>query len=279
MSNYHKEEEYHHILKDLSIHIEHIIRKDIKSPKKILFVNGALATYKSYYWAKKELNNLDLIFYNLPHFIPDENGSGKGKHISLETEVDILIKMLKKYKPDFLISMSWGGYSALHALAQETEIVEKALIASFSGKITPEMKEFIIKQDRCIVDGDYDGAIDLFNNNIGKYLHNTIKRAYKRYFKDLSRNKNLLAHLLQHFRNLLKMDPEKHMNKFSEIAANVLFLNGKLDDYTPGRHVKDLCRIIPDCSLKMVDNASHFLILENHKTASEVKGIIRDFFS
>jgi rhamnosyltransferase subunit A len=197
----------------------------------------------------------------------------------MDLEVKILIELIKRYEPDFLISMSWGGYSALLAMADEPDFIKRALVASFSGKITAKMKNFIIKQDKILSNGDIHGAIKHFNSTLGFHIHRTIKKLYERYFSELGENSHVVEYLIRHFRDLLKMEPAKYLDKFSNIKARVMFLNGKLDDYTPGEYAHNLAAVIPQSTVKIVDGASHFLILENQKTAREVKGIIRDFFT
>lgn len=277
--DYYEKQEYLKLFSDIDLRIEHVIRKDLENPPKILFVNGALATSKSYFWAKKELSNCNLIFFNLPHFETDHKNFNLDRKISMDLEVRILIELIKKYRPDFLISMSWGGYSALQAMADEPEFIKRALVASFSGKITAKMRNFIIEQEKILSSGDIHEAIKHFNYTLGFYIHRTIKKLYVRYFSELGKNIHVVEHLIRHFRDLLKMEPEKYLEKFSNIKASVMFLNGKLDDYTPGEYAHNLAAVIPQSTVRIVDGASHFLILENQKTAREVKGIIRQFFT
>ncbi len=112
--------------------------------KTILLVNGALSTTGSFGQTVKYLQpHYNLVLFDLPFSGQSRAHNPDDMIVSKEDEVDILLQLIDLYQVNHLLSVSWGGVSALLALSACPPSVEKAIISSFSPVLNEAMLDYI----------------------------------------------------------------------------------------------------------------------------------------
>lgn len=144
--------------------------------KTVLLVNGALSTTASFGQTVKYLQpHYNLVLFDLP-FSGQSRPHNPGETIvSKEDEVRILLGLIDLFKINYLISVSWGGVSALLALSESPASVEKAIISSFSPVLNEPMLDYIDKAQLYLAAREKRKIGALLNETVGKYLPRLFK--------------------------------------------------------------------------------------------------------
>lgn len=260
-----------------SIHVEEIVRPHRPRAKSILFVNGALASSRSFAWAISGLPDLNLIFYDLPHLGASKQYNKGATVVVPETEVAILRNLIDRYAPNYLASMSWGGVAALLALAGRPASVEKALVGSFSNRVTHAMRGLLQELDRLIEVRRHEDCAQLVNDTLGKHLPMGLKRANFSYLTGLGEDER--EYIRWHIKRMLQLDPAQFSGKVADISAEILFINGALDEYTTWPDAAAFARSFARNCFAVIPEAGHFLTAESIANARKVARIANSFLS
>lgn len=259
------------------VYVEKIIRTTNHDAPWILFVNGVLATTTSFYWAINMLPNHNLIFYDPPRAGKSLEKNNSVDDFPIDIDVLALTELNERYSPFGILSMSWGGFAALLMLGLRPGNIRRAVIASFSDKITPAMSDYLATIGPLIHSRRISEAGDLFCHTLGRYLPNRYKRGYVRYFAKLT--EPAFDHLIKHFDYLFGLKPETYTTTLPKIWCDCLFINGGLDLYTSPNDAQNLAALVPRSRTVVVPGAGHFLSMENVDTFRNVEIALREFFS
>ena len=244
----------------------------------VILVNGALATTTSFNQTVKYLKeHFNVVLFDLPYAgqSKEHNPIGDAEHLTKDDEVDILCHLIDRFRPDYLISISWGGVAALLALARGRNSVKRAVIGSFSPVLNAPMLDYINRAQVLLERRDRHGAADLLNSTVGKYLPRLLKLYNYRYLSSLPVED--CGQVAFHIRQILQLDSANYVEKLSSIKVPLLFVNGELDEYTSAQDVRALARHIPHCEFTTVSKAGHFLDLEGKHSWAEVRRITNGF--
>ncbi|KPX76239.1 3-hydroxyacyl-CoA-acyl carrier protein transferase [Pseudomonas syringae pv. maculicola] len=144
--------------------------------KTILLVNGALSTTGSFGQTVKYLQpHYNLVLFDLPFSGQSRAHNPDEMIVSKEDEVQILLQLIDLYQVNYLLSVSWGGVSALLALAQCPASVEKAIISSFSPVLNEPMLDYIDKAQVYLAAREKRKIGSLLNDTVGKHLPRLFK--------------------------------------------------------------------------------------------------------
>src|SRR5439155_18271781 len=109
-----------------------------------------------------------------------------------------------RYAPDYLISLSWGGMAALAALTQRPASIRRAIISSFSLRVTEPLRG-LCEDLVALADAQRLGeAARVAVEELGQHLPERMKDAYRRYFEMLSPAQ--VAYLHDHMKALPDLD-------------------------------------------------------------------------
>jgi rhamnosyltransferase subunit A len=258
------------------VQVEKIIRGHSPAAKSVLFVNGALASSRSFRWALAGLPNHNLIFYDLPHIGASKPFNRDTKIITPNTEVAILRHLIDRYAPNHLASMSWGGFAALLSLAEGPASVEKALIGSFSNRITDEMRVLLLQLDHLMAHRRYDECAQLVNETLGKHLPKGLKRLNFAHLMSMGEDER--EYILLHIKRMLQYDTLRISFDIKNIRAELLFINGERDVYTAWSHVNEFARSQARSRTVVIPEAGHFLTAENPASARKIARLANSFF-
>ncbi len=242
----------------------------------IILVNGALATTSSFNQTVKYLRpHFNIILYDLPYAGRSKGHSPNLAMLTKDDEVEILSSLIDRFKPEYLISMSWGGVAALLTLARRPPSIKKAVIGSFSPVLNEAMQDYLDKAQLYLGSRDHGSAARLLNETVGQHLPRLLKIYNGRYLLSLSEHE--AEQIAFHIQQIIALDSENYVDRFSEIDIEVLFVNGKLDEHTTPKDVEQLSRYIRKGRFVTVPSAGHFLELENKYARAEVRDAIFAF--
>ena len=244
----------------------------------VILVNGALATTTSFNQTVKYLKeHFNVVLFDLPYAGQSKahNVLVEGEHLSKDDEVDILRHLMDRFRPSFLISISWGGVAALLALARGGHTVKRAVIGSFSPLLNQPMLDYINRAEVLLEQRDRHSAANLLNGTVGKYLPRLLKLYNYRYLSSIPVED--CSQIAFHIRQILALDSANYVEKLSSIEVPLLFVNGELDEYTSAQDVRALARHIPHSEFVTVPKAGHFLDLESKHAWAEVRRITNGF--
>jgi rhamnosyltransferase subunit A len=244
----------------------------------VILVNGALATTTSFNQTVKYLKeHFNVVLFDLPYAgqsKPHNDGLNE-QHLSKDDEVDILSHLIERFRPGYLISISWGGVAALLALARGKSSIKRAVIGSFSPVLNAPMLDYINGAQAMLEQNDRNGAASLLNSTVGKYLPRLLKLYNYRYLTSLPVED--CAQVAFHIRQILKLDSANYVETLSAIRIPLLFVNGELDEYTSAQDVRALSRHIRNCEFVTVPRTGHFLDLESKHSWAEVRRLTNSF--
>jgi rhamnosyltransferase subunit A len=246
--------------------------------KTIIMVNGALATTVSFGQTVRYLrNNFNVILFDLPYAGRSKQHNDNSVLLTMDDEVDILLALIDRFEVNYLGSVSWGGVSALLALARRPTSIEKAVITSFSPRINAAMSDYLARAQAFMAKRDIIGGAHLLNNTVGKHLPRLVKLHNYQYLASLGSDERIYEQIDFHIRQILSLDADRYVDRFSSIRVPVLFINGALDEYTTADEVLELSAYIPDSHFGVVQSASHFLDLENRHAWRDVRNLFNGF--
>ena len=259
-----------------SIQFEDIFRSHRPAAKSVLFVNGALASSRSFRWALGGLPDHNLILYDLPHMGSSKQYNTGASVITLEAEVAILRCLIDRYAPSYIASMSWGGVAALLSLAECPVSVEKAIVASFSNRVTEEMRVLLEELDRLIALRRDADCAHLINDTFGKHLPAGFKRANYSHLATLGDGER--DYITLHIKRMLQFDQSHFSSEIKNTSAEILFINGGNDVYTPWPDVGVFAQSFARSQTAVIAQAGHFLTAESAANARKVARIANSFF-
>lgn len=259
-----------------NIYVEHqISNPDFET---VILINGALSTTTAFSHTVKYLqDDFNTLCFDLPYSGQSRPHNPRDRIITKDDEVDILSYLMDYFRPDFLISISWGGLAGLLALARQKTSVKRAFIASFSPFLNPAMYEYVSGARDLIAAGENAKAARLLNDTVGKYLPRIVKFYNYRYLSTLSNEEFQQVHF--HIEQILSLQPARYLREMQKIDIDLLFCNGMLDEYTTAADVKFVAPYLQRPQFATVAGAGHFLDLEGREPQVATRELIFDFFA
>ena len=260
------------------LHVEEHAASTAANAKTIVLVNGAIATTRSSAWATALLRHLRVVLYDAPHL------GGSKKHnpqvcapLSLQEEADMLLYILDHFRADYLASVSWGGLAALQALSTNPASVDRAVICSFSGRLSTRSRLLLEELLALVRRKDNSGAAALVNDTLGRYLPRRSKVANRIYLSALGQQER--DHIAAHIERVLTLDLESFAPQLRAITAELLFINGQLDDFTDHAGAAELALLMKNARVAVLPDAGHFLAGEGHRKAEAISRLMHSFLA
>ncbi|WP_411571888.1 alpha/beta fold hydrolase [Pectobacterium cacticida] len=240
-----------------------------------ILVNGALATSSSFlHWVKHLEGRVNTILFDLPFAGKSKTMNKSLSIITKEQEVEIINHLIRHYEPEIIMSVSWGGLAALMAANQNTDIIKKAVIASFSITINEKMERYILKARDYVYANKFSELGMLLNDEVGKYLPRALKRTNYKHIANLDIHEYHQACF--HLEQIIKLKDFDYKRLISKTSIPVIFINGERDEYTTCEDVKYLKNYLPNSEFYTVSHAGHFLDLENKQASLALKDIFEN---
>lgn len=189
------------------------------------------------------------------------NGSPK---LSLDEQVAILESVMCQIgiEKATICSASWGGVIALLFAISFPHRIERLLLASVGMRPNALMKDTIltgIKGEK----SNREHMAQIIINRFGGNLPARIKRQITNQFKIMPHER--LAAFCEHGLAVIAAGSLNKIVPLSRISNSTVIIYGENDKIIDYADVEELALQIPDCTIKIIPDAGHFLHLENEK--------------
>jgi rhamnosyltransferase subunit A len=244
----------------------------------VLLVNGSLATTASFAQTVRYLQPcFNVVLYDQPYAGRSRGLNPSRGPISRDTEASILLALIAHFAPSRVLSFSWGGVTALMALAQRPPGVERAAILSFSPRINPAMRDYLENGLDHLRACDRSRIGALINDTLGKHLPSLFKRYNHRHLSNLADTE--YAQMLFHIEQALALDAMNHDGCVANIRIPLQFINGQLDEHTTASDARLFAEQAADCQFQVIERAGHFLDLEHKSAWADTRGALLGFLA
>lgn len=206
-----------------------------------------------------------------PHYrivLFDFPNQGRGKVLSgpalvtLDEQVGILREVIKATGTNngvSLCSASWGGIIAMAFAARYPGQVKQLCLASLGTKANATMVE-TIKKGLAADPKNRQKMADILIDSFGQNLPKDIKDKIIKQFHSMSQE-NLNA-FYEHGLAVVSAKKIGDLIKLSDIREKTFLIYGEKDTIIDLEDVKFLASQIPDCQVRIIKGAGHFLHLE-----------------
>lgn len=243
----------------------------------IICVNGALSTTLAFRNCVKSFKNrVNVILFDLPFIGKSRPHNQLNRPLPKSEEVLILNSLIERYQPAYILSVSWGGLAALMALSTRPSSIRKAVVASFSTRITPAMHNYIERAKVLLDEGKNHEVATLLNDEVGKYLPGLLKQANHEHIKNLDQGTYRQASF--HIGQISSLCHKDYIDIFRKIDTPIMFMNGERDEYTTPDDIRDMGNYIQDCEFITIPEAGHFLDMESRPAAQYVGQLLNNYF-
>ncbi|MDD2679480.1 MAG: alpha/beta hydrolase [Candidatus Omnitrophica bacterium] len=206
-----------------------------------------------------------------PHYrvvLFDFPNQGKGRVVSgsrlvtLNEQVSILREVIKATGTNNTVSLcaaSWGGIIAMAFASRYPGQVKQLCLASLGTKANEAMIE-TIKQGLAVDPKNRQKMADILIDSFGQNLPENIKNKIISQFHSMSQE-NLDA-FYEHGLAVLSTKKIGDLIKLSDIKEKTFLIYGEKDTIIDLDDVKFLSSQIPNCEVRIVKGAGHFLHME-----------------
>jgi len=210
----------------------------------------------------------------------DFPNQGRGKVVSgpllvtLDEQMDILREVIKATgtnKGVSLCAASWGGIIAMAFAARYHGQVKQLCLASLGTKANDAMVE-TIKKGIAVDSKNRQEMADILIDSFGQNLPENIKNKITRQFHSMSQE-NLRA-FYEHGLAVVSTKKIEGLIKFSNIREKTFLIYGEKDTIIDFDDVKFLSSQIPNCEVRVIKGAGHFLHMENGDAFDIYKDIL-----
>jgi len=182
--------------------------------------------------------------------------------VSLDEQVDILYEVIKTVQLNgnsTICAASWGGVVAVAFASKYQHVVKRLILASLGTKTNEKMTETIKRAFQINME-DRKKMAEMLIESFGQNLPENIKQKIMSQFRTMS-EENLRA-FYEHGLFVISTKEISNLVNLANITAKTVLINGEDDTIIDLEDVKFLASQIPDCEIKIVKNAGHFLHLE-----------------
>jgi rhamnosyltransferase subunit A len=249
-----------------------------KAEQTIILVNGSMATTASFAQTVRSLHpRFNVVLYDQPYAGKSKPHNRNDKVLTKEEEAHILVELIEHFAADHVLSFSWGGVSALLALAQRPRRIKRAVISSFSPVLNAPMHDYLTRGAVHLGASDRFEVGQLVNTTLGKHLPSLFKRFNFRHISSLDAHEYAQMHF--HINDVLQNDLATTVQRAATIEVPCLFINGEWDEYTSHQDARLFARHIRDSHFSSISGTGHFLDMEHKAARQETRQALMDFLS
>jgi len=207
----------------------------------------------------------------VPHYrvvLFDFPNQGRGKvHFgssvaTLDEQVNILCEVIKATGTNNTVSLcaaSWGGIIAMAFAARYHNKVKQLCLASLGTKANPVMVE-TIKKGMSVDSNNRQEMADILIGSFGQNLPENIKSKIVKQFHGMSQES--LKAFCEHGLAVVSAKKIGDLIKLSDIREKTFLIYGEKDTIIDLEDVKFLSSQIPNCEVRVIKGAGHFLHME-----------------
>ena len=262
------------LYKHYNVHVERLGNDPHKNT--VLFVNGALATTRSFARTSKCLaEHFNVLLFDLPFSGYSREHNADLDLVTKDDEVQILRALVERFEVNHLVSASWGGISTLLTLAHNPPSIESSVVMALAPNLNQAMLTYV-ERVRVLIEADEKSAVGhLLNETVGKYLSPRLKRNNHLHLSNMATTEYRQACF--HIHQVLALGDGNYLPALRKIETPVHFLNGALDEYTPAVDAQLFKRYVGRSSYSVAQHTGHLLDLESREAALAVHRALLDF--
>ncbi len=198
----------------------------------------------------------------------DFPNQGRGKVVSgqslvtMDEQVDILREVIKATGTNNEVSLcaaSWGGIIAMAFAARYHGRVKQLCLASLGTKANAKMVE-TIKKGFAVDPENRQKMADILIEGFGQNLPKDVKNKIIKQFHSMSQE-NLKA-FYEHGLAVISAEKIGDLIKLSDIKEKTFLIYGEKDTIIDLDDVRFLSSQIPNCEVRIIKGAGHFLHME-----------------
>lgn len=244
----------------------------------VILVNGSLATTAAFAQTVRYLQpHFNVVLFDEPYAGQSKQYNSNRRPITKEQEASILLELIERYRADHLMSFSWGGASALLALAQRPARIRKAVVLAFSPLINSAMRDYLERGIDLLVNCERRELGELLNSTIGEHLPSLVKRFNFRHIVSLDEHE--YHQMAFHVSQVLTQDTRCYLRGSADIETPILFVNGDRDRYTSPEDARHFNRYIRHCRFATVRGAGHFLDMESREAWAQTRDAVLGYLA
>lgn len=244
----------------------------------VILVNGSLATTAAFAQTVRYLQpHFNVVLFDEPYAGQSKQYNSNRRPITKEQEASILLELIERYRADHLMSFSWGGASALLALAQRPARIRKAVVLAFSPLINSAMRDYLERGIDLLVNCERKALGELLNSTIGEHLPSLVKRFNFRHIVSLDEHE--YHQMAFHVSQVLTQDTRCYLRGSADIDTPILFVNGDLDRYTSPEDAQHFNRYIRHSRFATVRGAGHFLDMESREAWAQTRDAVLGYLA
>jgi len=244
----------------------------------IILVNGSLATMAAFAQTVRFLQpHFNVVLFDEPYSGESKRYNANQRPITKEQEAGILLELIAHFQANHMLSFSWGGASALLALAQRPPSIRKAVVMAFSPLINSAMRDYLESGIDLLLNCERRKLGMLLNDTIGEHLPSLVKRYNFRHI--ISLDEHEYQQMAFHVSQVLTQDTRCYLTGSANIDVPLLFINGDLDRYTSPQDARHFSRHMRDCAYATVTGAGHFLDMENKEAWQQTRDAVLGFIA
>ncbi len=230
------------------------------APKTIVCISGAkqtMAAWRSF--VRHFIDHFSVALFDLP-------GQGRSRTLSgppsidFDEQVEILREIVKATSQNdsvHLAAASWGTIVSVALAARHPELVDRMLLGSFGAKPSKAVIE-VIRAGKDLFHTDRTLEIaPLMIETFGQFIPDSHKQQMIEQFRSMSREQ--LISFYEHCEFVENAKDIRDLVDLSSIKATTLIVAGEHDAILDHDDVADASRRIPDCELRVIPGAGHFL--------------------
>ena len=223
------------------------------------------------------------------HFIPDYSvavydppGQGRSRilsglpGVSFDEQIDVLHQVIGATNRNgsiHLAAASWGTIISAGYAARYPTTVNKMILGSFGAKPSQAILEAIKEGQKLFNQDQLSKIAPLMIKSIGQYIPNSLKNLIIAQFQNMSREQFLSFY--EHCEFVVQANDIEDYVDLGNIKASTLIISGENDLILDQGNVAAASSRIPDCVVKMVAGAGHFL----HWEREEILYTYSEFFA
>ena len=201
----------------------------------------------------------------------------KGKlGISFDEQISVLheiVKVLSHQSDIYLFGASWGGIIIAGFISRYPKLVKKAILASFGVEPSPMMMQVIEEGQKLYHNGPGENVGELIINSFGQQIPEELKGKILHQFKTMS--KEHFTAFYEHTKFVSSIRHIEDIIDLNKIETKTIIVNGENDTLLNPKDAKELSKLIPGSTFRMVKDAGHFL----HFEQADIMKIYAEYFS
>ena len=231
-----------------------------EAEKTIVCISGAkqtMAAWRSF--VSHFVADYSVVVFDMPGQGRAEILNGNAA-IGFNEQIDVLLKVINATNRNgsvHLAAASWGTIVSAALAARYPALVDKMILGSFGAKPSKAVIEVIREGQNLFDTNQLDDIAPLMIQKFGQHIPETHKKQIIEQFRGMSREQ-----FISFYEHCTFVEQAKNIEDFidlGKIEARTLIVTGEYDAILDHDDVAEASLRIPDCELKMIRGAGHFL--------------------